>query len=120
MINAGLPNLGGALGAWSQPLQFLLVVKTTIDGLMQEEYTTTQTVGVVMPLKPQALSLKPIGEREWIWRKMFCDPSTSLTPGDEIIFGTDEDGQRFRIMAKADFSEYGYIEYEMCQGYQVG
>jgi hypothetical protein len=115
----GLPNVSGALGAWSQQIIFLVVEKTLVNGLIQETYTSANTLGVVMPLKPQQLSMKPEGERAWKWRKMFCLPTPSLVPSDEIIFGTDENGERFRVMAKADFSEYGYNEYEICQGYQI-
>jgi hypothetical protein len=118
-MSNSFPNVSGALASWFQPLIFLALEKTLVDGLSQDRFTQVTTSGVVMPLRPQQLAMKPEGERSWIWKKFFCLPVVKLNPSDEIIFGTDENGDKYRIMAKADYSEYGYIEYEVCQGYQL-
>lgn len=112
-----LPNVSSALGAWGQTLEFVLIGKQKTDYETVETKIPRRTKGVRVPFKPQALQQRPIGERAWKWETIFSSPSISLKVGDEIIFGEGE--TRYRVMEMRDWSEYGYVEYDICQGFET-
>ena len=110
-----MPNMGMAVAAWMQPLSFVLVGKEIVDHVETETFVTKRTFGVRAPLKPQELAIKPEGQRAWHWEKIHAHPNLALSVDDIIVFGE----LRYRVMGKSDYAEYGYIEYEICEGYDV-
>jgi len=111
-----LPNVSSAIAAWGQSLEFVVVSKSLEDYVVTEVLLPRKVKGARVPFKAQALAMKPIGERAWKWETIFASPSLTLKVGDEIIFG--ESQPRYRIMERRDWSEYGYVEYDICQGFQ--
>jgi hypothetical protein len=117
MRTTQLPNVSSAIAAWGQTLQFVVVAKGPLEDFVETETFIPKSVkGARVPFKAQSLSMKPIGERAWKWETIFASPSLILKVGDEIIFGEGE--TRYRVMERRDWSEYGYVEYDICQGYQ--
>lgn len=114
-MKSQLPNVSSALSAWGQDLAFIVVARRQEDYLTVEEKMLYRGRGVRVPFKPQALSQRPIGERAWKWETIFAVPTITINPGDEIEFG--EGQTRYRVMEKRDWSEYGYVEYDICQGF---
>jgi hypothetical protein len=114
-MKPAFPNLASAVAAWMQPLEFVLVGKEMVDHILTETYITKRTFGVRAPLKPQELALKPEGQRAWRWEKIHALPSLKLNVDDIIKFGE----LRYRVMGKADYSEYGYLEYEIAEGFDL-
>lgn len=108
--------MSSAIAAWSQELEFVLVGKDVTNYVVTETFLPRRAIGVRVPFKAQSLAIKPIGERSWKWETIFATPSLTLKVGDEIIFGADQ--PRYRIMERRDWSEYGFLEYDICQGYQ--
>ena len=91
--------------------------KGSLEDFIETETKVAKRVrGVRVPFKAQALSMKPIGERAWKWETIFSSPALILRVGDEIVFGANQ--PRYRVMERRDWSEYGYVEYDICQGYQ--
>ena len=111
-----LPNVFSAISAWGQELQFVLVAKALDTFIDTESFIPKSVRGARVPFKPQALAMKSEGERAWKWETIFASPSLDLKIGDEIIWG--ENQPRYRVMEVRDWSEYGYREYDCCQGYQ--
>jgi hypothetical protein len=116
VIKPQLPNVFSAISAWAQELKFVLVCKTLEDLIVTESFIPKQVRGARIPFKAQALYMRPIGERAWKWETIFASPSLDLEVGDEIIFGEGE--TRYRVMERRDFAEYGYREFDICQGFQ--
>lgn len=115
-MTSQLPNMSGAVSAWAQTLEFIVIAKTIEDYIVTETKLPQKAKGTRVPFKSQAIQMKPIGERAWKWETIFSTPALVLRVGDEIEFGIDQ--PRYRVMERRDWSEYGYVEYDICQGYQ--
>ena len=111
---SGLPQVGGVLPGWFQPLEFEIVTKTLVNYEVQEIIIEISTQGVRQPMMAQKIAIKPEGQRAWKWETLHCLPDVPLKVDDEVIFG----GKTYRVMNKWDWTEYGYCEYEICQGYE--
>lgn len=110
----GLPQLGTPVAEWSQNITFNVLTKSVVNFLNVETVATVNFRGVVQPLSPQALLIKPEGQRAWTWLQIHSLNSLILKPDDIITY----EGQDYRVMSKIDDSKYGYVEYHVCTGYQ--
>ena len=111
----GLPQVGEVLPGWFQPLKFDIVTKSLVDYEVQEVIVSVQTMGVRQPFTSQKLAIKPEGQRSWNWETLHCLPNVPLKVDDKVIF----DNKTYRVMNKWDWKEYGYYEFELCQGYEM-
>lgn len=109
-----LPNMAQAVSAWMQEMQCSVVESYQEDFVTQERLTLVTFKGVRAPLKAQQLEKKPEGQRAWKWEVLYTTPEFLLTPNDVIVFR----GNRYRVDAKLDYSEYGYFEYHIVQDYE--
>ncbi len=112
----GLPQVGDVLPSWFQTLTFTLVTKYLVDYEVQEVLVTITTQGVRQPMNAQQLSIKPEGQRGWKWETIHCLPNVKLKIDDIVIF----DNVKYRVKERWDWSEYGYLEYHICQAYDLG
>lgn len=106
-----VPQNGGTLLDWFQPMIFTKIVKIVDAFQAVEGATSVNFQGVIQPLSAQRLQLKPEGQRAWTWLMLHASPSLTLTV-DEIV---NYLGIQTRVMARKDYSIYGYIEYELVQ-----
>jgi hypothetical protein len=63
--------------------------------------------------------MKPEGQRKWNSETVYADNSLDLKVDDIIIFGCIS-GQRFRVISKTDYNQYGYVEYSVLSDYAKG
>ena len=110
----GLPQVGDVLPSWFQTLTFYLVTKVLVNFEVEETTLTISTKGVRQPMSAQQLSIKPEGQRAWKWETLHCLPDVKLKVDDIVIF----DGVKYRVMQRWDWTEYGYMQYEICQAYK--
>jgi hypothetical protein len=108
-----LPSVQDAMLDWFQNLTFTRIVKTTINFNVVETPTSYSFQGVRQPFTAQQLVMKPEGQRQWKWETIHAFPNLVLNPDEIIGFA----GQNYRVMRKSDFSEYGYVLYEIVQDY---
>lgn len=108
-----LPDMSDVIPGWFQPLSFGLLSKGVIDFEETETVENVSTMGMVQPMSPQQISIRPEGQRAWKWKTLHCLADISLKPDDLVVIG----GERYRVMAKLDYSEYGYCEYHICGDY---
>ncbi len=118
MTFSALPQIGNAVGAWAQTLEFVVVGQEVIDHRVVERFYPRKGRGTRIPLRPQELQAKPEGQRAWRWEQIFTTPSIALDVNDIISFGLPTEGTRYRVMSKADYSQFGFIQYEVVQDYQ--
>lgn len=111
---SGLPQMGDVLPSWFQTLTFTLVTKSLVDYEVQEVLATITTQGVRQPMTAQDLQIKPEGQRAWKWETLHCLPNVKLKIDDIVIF----DNVKYRVKERWDWSEYGYLEYHICQAYE--
>jgi len=112
-MKPALPQMGQAVAAWMQPLEFTLVGKEIVDHLVVETYISKRSFGVRAPLRPQELALKPEGQRAWRWEQIHALPGLGLAIDDIVVFSDT----RYRVMSKQNFSEYGYVLYDICEAF---
>jgi len=113
MVYPNLPNMSNVIRAWMQPITFTVITKAIVDHQEVETESSVETTAVRVPLKPQELLVKPEGQRAWRWQHIFALTTLELNPDDVVVF----DSIRYRVMAKQDFQEYGYIDYEICEDF---
>lgn len=109
-----LPDMSGTVAGWFQNCYFEQVTKVVNENAVVEETTTpVQFQGVVQPLSPKQLSMKPEGQRAWTWLKVHAWPQLKLVPDDVVRY----QGVQYRVMAQTDYTSYGYVEYDLAQDY---
>lgn len=106
-----VPNVGGAMLDWFQPMTFTLIEKSTVGFQVVETTTPISFRGVIQPLEGRKLQLKPEGQRAWTWLWLHADPSLTLAVDDVVIYL----GVRTRVMGQKDWKIYGYVSYELVQ-----
>lgn len=114
--NPNLPNMSDTIVDWFLPIVFGIVAKSVVAGRVVETITDIETSGVVQPLKPEAIARKPEGTRSWVWLQIHCLPEVALK-NDEII---SYKGKRYRVDARLNYTDYGYIEYHICEAFTNG
>ena len=70
-------------------------------------------MGFIQPFGPRELKIKPEGERAWNWQMLHTTPDVALKDDEEFTIK----GLRYRVMSERNFSDYGYIAYELVQDY---
>ncbi len=108
-----LPNMSSTLSGWMRPITLGFVEQVNNSGSIKEIVRELQTNGVYQPLRPQLLQTKPEGQRHWEWQMLHCQPGLPIRPGSIVVL----EGNKFRVMAKNDYSAYGYIEYHLVEDY---
>jgi hypothetical protein len=81
------------------------------------DYETTETTGtdlafegVLEPMKPQRLLLKPEGQRNWRWWELWTDLDIKI---NAVVI--DPEGVRFRVTARIPWFNAGYYQYELTE-----
>jgi hypothetical protein len=106
-----VPQMGGALQNWFQPMVFTRVVKTVSGFQVVETPEDINFQGVIQPFTDRQLFLKPEGQRAWTWFLLHADPVLKLDV-DEVVSYL---GEQTRVMSRRDYSIYGYVEYHLVQ-----
>lgn len=108
-----VPDVGGGLLDWFQPMVFTRVVKTVTGFQVQETATPVNFRGVIQPFTDRQLLLKPEGQRSWTWLWLHADPVLTLDTDEVVTYN----GVQTRVMARKDYTLYGYVEYQLVQDY---
>lgn len=112
---SGMPQMGAALSGWSTPITLIVITQEIIDGFVTNFEKKVSFKGVIQPLSPRKLELKPEGQRTWKWLQIHClSGSLKLKAGDKILYA----GERFKLMADNDFSLNNFNEYHVVKDYQ--
>lgn len=112
------PIMGAAMAGWENPLQFIKIKDQIVDGVVVPTRTSVFFKGVVQPFSPRKLYLKPEGQRSWTWLQVHAAVSPgqkiALIPNDKIEWN----GDLYKVMNQTDYSQNGYIEYEIVKDFQ--
>jgi len=115
-----IPNMRDALKNWFQYLTFAKVTKTVEAFQAVEMMETISFWGLVQAFTSGQMALKPEGQREWTWFKVFAQAEPAgaviqLDVDDIIIYR----GVQTRVMAIKEWSLHSYIEYDWVQDWEV-
>ncbi len=110
------PIMAEAMDGMMIQVQFALLNKT------QQNFDTIETIkkvayflGSLQPLHPRALLVKPEGQRQWKWWKLWT--ATAL-PVDSYVM--DAQGRQYRVMSSQDWSQASYREYDCVESSTAG
>lgn len=106
-----VPDVSGSLEDWYQPMVFTPVTKQTTAFQVAETGDPISFRGVIQPFTERQLLLKPEGERAWSWFWLHSQPVLTLQVDDVVVWN----GKQTRVMARKDYTLYGYVEYQLVQ-----
>lgn len=109
-----IPRIQFALKGWQSQITLKKIQQAIVGGYLQN--TTTSIIsfkGVLQPLKPQALMLKPLETRAWKWYTIHTSENVSLAINDLVDYG----GKEFKVMEKIDYSLNGFFEFHLVENY---
>ena len=107
-------DMRDAFAEWSDMQTFQTVTKTVANYQVTETLAgTINFQAMIYPTSAQRLLIKPEGQRTWKFNTILTEQELILD--DEII---DTKGIMYRVTAKNDYSNAGFYEYEIAQGYQ--
>lgn len=109
-----LPNMEGTLLNWFQRVTFTVITKTVVNHVLTETETKTDFLGVIQPLDGKKLAMKPEGQRQWDWYMAHTTVDLDLAVDDKFIYRN----VKYRIMAKKNYTEYGYRYYEWVEDFE--
>ena len=108
-----LPSVHTTILGWFRPLVLGRITKKIVDGETFESIKEQRCMGVIQPFDDRKLRIKPEGERSWNWQMLHTTPDVKLKNDEEFKVK----GVPFRVMSNKDYSDYGYITYELVQDY---
>ena len=113
---SSMPQMENAFAGWFMPITLTRITQTvTDDGFVATDSENITFKGVIQPLTPKQLMLKPEGERAWKWLQIHClAGSLNLDTSDRITYN----GEKFKVMAQNDYTLNNFIEYHLCKDYQ--
>jgi len=110
------PNMRSAVMAWAVPTTVFVSAKRQVDFKTVESYFE-KTVNMFRVPTGQQLEMKHEGQRRWNTETIYADNQLDLRVDDIIIFDC-ADGQKFRVMNKTDWNQFGYVEYHVTSDYR--
>jgi hypothetical protein len=118
MKGSGMPNMRGVMNGWTRRMTLIKRQQKVVDSLVQNIDTPFTFRGMIQPLNPKSIMLKPEGERAFEWIQIHCraNDASLLNVNDEIVYL----GKSYKIMAQYDYSLNGFMEYHAIKDYQNG
>lgn len=111
--DSGAPSLYSTLQPWFRKITLTKITKTIVDFQVKEIEYPQETFGMMQPMSPRRVAIKPEGQRAWEWQTLHCTPDFVLKP-DEVV---EYRGTRYRVSGKTNWREYGFVEYELVNDY---
>lgn len=114
---SSLPQMNAAFSGWTMPIEIIIITQDVIDGFPIDIEKKVSFKGVIQPLSPRMIELKPEGQRSFEWLQIHCQSKEiSFEPNARICYA----GKRYKIMANNDYSLNNYSEYHAVRDYQDG
>jgi hypothetical protein len=107
------PQLG--INMWSQGSQAKAITQeVNALGDVVENIRYFNFDGVIQPLDPEEIKVKPAGQWSWDWYWFHTKEDVKLKTNDRVIYRNIE----YKIMAVKDYADYGHIEYHCIRDWQ--
>lgn len=115
-FNSNLPNMANTIQDWFLSISFDIIERTRqgVDWI-EGSSTTVNTMGVVQPPRDKDLEILPMGTWQWEWLLIHCLPDVQLENNQYIRYS----GKKYKVMAKKDFTQYGYVRYTVLEAYRA-
>jgi hypothetical protein len=107
--------MNAAVMVWARQTKIFITAKRTQDFKVEESYFE-KTAKIFRVPTGQALEMKPEGQRKWNTERLYADNALDLKVDDIIIFECIE-SQKFRVVNKTDWNQFGFVEYSITSTY---
>lgn len=115
-INSTLPNMSNTIVSWFLDITFYKVARTMQGAQWVEgKGSEIKTKGVVQPPRDKDLKILPEGTWNWQWLMVHCLPDLDLEVNQFIYY----DNVKYKVMAKKDWSKYGYVRYMLLEAFRA-
>lgn len=115
-INSNLPNMSNTIIGWFLDITLEKAERQLVGADWQlVTVGKINTKGVVQPPSDIDLKVLPEGTWNWEWMMLHCLPNADLEVNNFIKY----DDKTYKIMAKKDFTKYGYIRYTILEAYKA-
>lgn len=114
MLGGQLPNMSTTLNGWEVSILADYVKQEWVNGEITNISYTKAIQGVLQPLKPEDIELKPEGERNWNWNQIHVKSGYDLLRVAQIV---KINNIPYKIMAVKNYELYGYVEYHAIRDY---
>ena len=114
MLGGSLPNMNDALNGWEVSIVADYIRQINSNNEIKNVTHTQRIAGVLQPLRPEDVELKPEGQRSWSWFMLHVKPHYRKLRVEQQI---DIDKQPYKVMSVKDYQRYGYIEYHVIRSY---
>jgi len=110
-----MPKMTAAFSGWQSLITLKVIGEVNLDGFISITETDYTFQGIIQPLSPEQIQLKPEGQRSWQWMQIHCKAgSLNLKTNDRIEYN----GQKYKVMNVLDYTLNGFIEYHAIQDYE--
>lgn len=110
---SSVPNMSGTLTGWFQKMIFNVVTKEIKNYQTVETTVDVEFLGTWQPLSPEKIKMKSEAQWSWPWFQVHAHTALKLKTDDVIRYR----GVQYRVDAKLDYSESGFVEYHIHQDY---
>ena len=114
-IFGGLPNLSIALNGWEIPIEADFITQENIDGKITDVSNKKKIKGVIQPMSPEAVQIKPEGQRAWAWFIIHVNHKYMRLRVEQKLIIKNEN---YKIMEVKNFIPYGFMEYHVIKDYE--
>lgn len=113
-----LPQITATFNGWESSLLLVRITQQIIDSIVTDIPHEYPFKGIVQPLSPKQIALKPEGERAWAWLQIHirADSPLKLNVNDRIVYNKC----KYKVMARNDYSANNYVELHAVQDFQAG
>ena len=113
---SGAPQISPDFSGWGSSILLVKIIQQIVDGFSQDIVHQIPFHGIVQPLSPKQLILKPEGERAWTWLQIHIQANSpvKLNTNDRLIYN----GLKYKVMNQLDYSANNYIEIHCVQDFQ--
>lgn len=114
MNNYNFPQVNDVINGWEFECLTNKRKQELVNGIITYKDYYIKLKGVIQPLKPEDVALKPEEQRSWAWYQIHVKSSYTRLLNDQIIY---IDKHPYKVMANKDYSRNGYIEYHIIEFY---
>lgn len=113
---SGAPQISSAFVGWESNLLLVTITQQIIDGLVQDTAQQIPFRGVVQPLSPKQIALKPEGQRGWAWLQIHikADSPVKLNVNDRLMYNCE----KYKVMGRLDYSANNFVELHCVQDFR--
>lgn len=110
-----MPQMKNAFIGWMKQITLVKVTQSVVDFEVLTSEVSITFEGVIQPLSPKELRLKPEGQRGFEWLQIHClSGDNDLNLADIVSYN----GKRYKIMKINGYSLNNYIEYHLVEDFE--